>query len=51
METEDILAIGVVGLIVWLLMRAKTAPAAAGALNPDGTPVEVVTSTISYGGI
>ena len=51
METEDLLAIGVVGLIVWLLMRAKTAPVSSGTLNPDGTPVEVVTSTISYEGI
>ena len=37
LETNDILALGVVGLIVWLLLRQKPEP-----------PEEQVTSTIEY---
>ncbi len=39
METNDILALGVVGLIVWLLLRQKSEPSE-----------EQVTSTIEYEG-
>ncbi len=38
METDDILALGVVGLIVWLLLRPK----------PEPPLEEVVTSEIRY---
>lgn len=47
METEDMVTVGVVGLILYLLLRAK---AKVEAFAPY-EPTESVTSTITYGNV
>lgn len=44
MEMEDVLTLGMVGLLIWLLLRKKAQP-----VSPIEHPlVEQVTSTIEY---
>ena len=52
-EMEDVLTLGVVGLLMWLLLRKKAQPADRGqpadwGQTADRELVEEVTSTIQY---
>lgn len=47
MEMEDVLTLGMVGLLIWLLLRKKAQPAGSNQ-TADRELTEEVTSSIRY---
>jgi hypothetical protein len=49
METEDMVTVGVVALVLYLLLKPRVGIARVDPTGGYASPVESVTSTITYG--